>query len=136
MEVPFFIKPTSTIVSPIIIKTESYSDINTDGSENKQLAADFDEDIYRLKWTKNGIFGIAWQKTKRPILRINPENGKTKKLAVNSERIWNYSFSKDGDKIAYSASNDDNLTEIYHGDYPLKDSRQNYRVNLRKSIIG
>jgi dipeptidyl aminopeptidase/acylaminoacyl peptidase len=98
--------------------------INTDGSQNKQLAADFDEEISRLKWTKNGIFGIAWQKTKRPILRINPENGKTKILAVNSERIWNYSFSKDGEKIAYTASNDHDLREIYHGDYPLKDSRK------------
>ncbi len=98
--------------------------INTDGSQNKQLAADFDEEISRLKWTKNGIFGIAWQKTKRPILRINPENGKTKSLAVNSERIWNYSFSKDGEKIAYTASNDNDLREIYHGDYPLKDSRK------------
>ena len=98
--------------------------INTDGSQNKQLAADFDEEISRLKWTRNGIFGIAWQKTKRPILRINPENGKTKSLAVNSERIWNYSFSKDGKKIAYTASNDNDLREIYHGDYPLKDSRK------------
>jgi dipeptidyl aminopeptidase/acylaminoacyl peptidase len=98
--------------------------INTDGTQNKQLAADFDEDIYRLKWTKNGIFGIAWQKTKRPILRINPENGKTKKLALNSERIWNYSFSIDGKKIAFAASNDNDLTEIYQGDYPLKDSRK------------
>ena len=98
--------------------------INTDGSQNKQLAADFDEEISRLKWTKNGIFGIAWQKTKRPMLRINPENGKTKSLAINSERIWNYSFSKDGKKIAYTAANDNDLTEIYHGDYPLKDSRK------------
>ncbi|MGB5361336.1 MAG: S9 family peptidase [Eudoraea sp.] len=98
--------------------------INTDGTQNKQLAADFDEEIYRLKWTKSGIFGVAWQKTKRLILRINPENGKVKSLPVNSERIWNYSFSKDGEKIAYTASNDNDLTEIYYGDYPLKNSRK------------
>jgi len=98
--------------------------INTDGSRNKQLAADFDENINGLKWTKNGIFGIAWQKTQRPVLRIDPENGKAKILAISSERIWNYSFSKDGDKMAYAASNDNDITEIYHSDYPTKDSRK------------
>jgi dipeptidyl aminopeptidase/acylaminoacyl peptidase len=98
--------------------------INTDGSQNKQLAADFDENINGLKWTKNGIFGIAWQKTQRPVLRIDPENGKAKILAISSERIWNYSFSKDGDKMAYAASNDNDITEIYHSDYPTKDSRK------------
>lgn len=98
--------------------------INTDGSRNKQLAADFDENINGLKWTKNGIFGIAWQKTQRPVLSIDPENGKTKILAINSERIWNYSFSKDGNKMAYAASNDNDITEIYHCDYPIKDSRK------------
>lgn len=98
--------------------------INTDGSRNKQLAADFDENINGLKWTKNGIFGIAWQKTQRPVLRIDPENGKAKILPINSERIWNFSFSEDGNKIAYAASNDNDITEIYHSDYPAKDSRK------------
>ena len=98
--------------------------INIDGSQNKQLASDFDENIYGLKWTQNGIFGIAWQKTLRPVIRINPANGKTKILAVNAQRIWNFSFSKDGKKMAYAASNDNDITEIYHGFYPIKDSKK------------
>ena len=44
--------------------------INADGSSNRQLAEDFDEDIYQLKWNKMGIFGTAWQKTKRRIIKI------------------------------------------------------------------
>lgn len=98
--------------------------INTDGSQNKQLASDFDENIYGIKWTQNGIFGMAWQKTLRPFIRINPVNGKTKVLAVNAERIWNYSFSKDAKKMAYTASNDNDLPEIYHSFYPIKDSKK------------
>ncbi|WP_297797980.1 S9 family peptidase [uncultured Eudoraea sp.] len=98
--------------------------INTDGSQNKQLASDFDENIYGLKWTQNGIFGMAWQKTLRPVIRINPVNGKTKVLAINAKRIWNFSFSKDGKKIAYAASNDHDINEIYHGFYPIKDSKK------------
>ncbi|NNL01745.1 MAG: S9 family peptidase, partial [Eudoraea sp.] len=98
--------------------------INTDGSQNKQLASNFDENIYGLKWTQNGIFGMAWQKTLRPVIRINPANGKTKILAVNAQRIWNFSFSKDGKKMAYAASNDNDITEIYQGFYPIKDSKK------------
>lgn len=98
--------------------------INTDGSQNKQLASDFDENIYGLKWTQNGIFGMTWQKTLRPVIRINPVNGKTKVLAINAKRIWNFSFSKDGKKIAYAASNDHDINEIYHGFYPIKDSKK------------
>jgi len=98
--------------------------INTDGSQNYQLASDFDENIYGLKWTQNGIFGMAWQKTRRPVIRINPVNGKTKILASNAERIWNYSFSKDTKKMAYTASNDNDLPEIYYSFYPVKDSKK------------
>ncbi|UCD61485.1 MAG: S9 family peptidase [Flavobacteriaceae bacterium] len=98
--------------------------INTDGTQNKQLASDFDENIYGLKWTPNGIFGIAWQKTLRPVIRINPVNGKTKVMAVNAERIWNFSFSKDGEKMAYAASNNNDITEIYHSLYPFKESKK------------
>jgi len=98
--------------------------INSDGGQNKQLAVDFDEDIYRLKWTPTGIYGIAWQKTLRPVIKINPENGKTKKLVISAKRIWNYSFSKDGKKMAYAASNDNDLTEIYQSEYPQKDSKK------------
>ncbi|MGB3150416.1 MAG: S9 family peptidase [Maribacter sp.] len=94
--------------------------ININGTANKQLAKDFDENLSNVQWNDNGIFAVAWQKTVRPLIKINPKNGNTAILSSKPERIFNYSFSKDGKKIALAGVNDDDLTEIYHGDYPLK----------------
>ena len=88
--------------------------INIDGSGNQQLAKDFDEDIYQLKWNDSGIFGVSWQKTKRQIIKIDPENGRAEVIATSPERIGSYSFSKDGSKIAYTGVNDNDLTEVYY----------------------
>ena len=92
--------------------------IDIDGSNNRQLAKDFDENPFAFKWNSNGIFAISWQKTVRRLIHIDPESGKTSILSKTPERIWNYSFSKDGKKIAYTGSNDDDLTEVYLGDFP------------------
>lgn len=98
--------------------------INIDGSGSRQLAKDFDENISQLQWNKNGIFGVAWQKTNRPIIKIDPKNGNTTMLTTDPKRIWNYSFSNDGKKFAYTGVNDNDLTEVYISDYPLKTFRQ------------
>lgn len=97
--------------------------INIDGSANSQLAKDFDENISRLQWNEMGIFGIAWQKTKRPLIRIIPKSGSTSILTTKPERISSFSFSKDGKKLAYTGVNDDDLMEVYYSDYPLKNSK-------------
>ncbi|MEE9372380.1 MAG: prolyl oligopeptidase family serine peptidase, partial [Saprospiraceae bacterium] len=94
--------------------------INIDGTDNRQLAKDFDENLSRFQWNKNGIFALSWQKTKRPIIKISPKKGNTNILNVGSKRIWNYSFSKDGNDLTYTGVNDNNLTEVYYSDYPLK----------------
>lgn len=103
---------------------EKLFSINIDGSDNKQLAKDFDENLYALKWNENGIYGIAWQKTKRPLIGIHPKNGSTTLLITKPARIFSYSISKDGKKIAFTGVNDDDLTEVYYGDYPLQNVKQ------------
>ncbi len=93
--------------------------INIDGSKKTQLAKDFDEDLSRFQWTTNGIYAIAWQKTQRPLIKINPKNGKYTVLPANLKRIWSYSFSKDGKQLAYTGVNDTNLSEVYYSDANL-----------------
>ncbi|WP_273566501.1 S9 family peptidase [Maribacter halichondriae] len=95
--------------------------INVDGTENQQLAEDFDEDLFAIQWNPNGIFALSWQKTKRPLIHIDPKNGKTKMLEKGPERIYGYSFSKDGKKMAFTGVNDSDLTEIYQTTYPIKE---------------
>ncbi len=105
--------------------------IDIDGTNKQQLAKNFDEDIYRLQWNSNGIFGIAWQKTKRPLVKINPKNGKTTIQKLGPERIWSYSFSKDGKKISYTGSDDSSLAEVFHNDYLSKDIKQTTKITTQ-----
>ena len=102
-------------------KNPRYYRIDHDGANNKQLASTFDEELYNVIWTDNGIFAVAWQKTVRSFLRVNPENGKAKILLNNPARIWSFSFSKNGNRIALSGSQDNSVAEIYTSDFPIKD---------------
>ena len=97
--------------------------INIDGSGKKQLAKDFDENLSRVEWNKKGIFAIAWQKTNRSMIKIDPKNGNHEILATDSKRIWSYSFSKNGDLLSYTGVNDTNLSEVYHSDYPINKTK-------------
>lgn len=98
--------------------------INADGSDKKQLAQNFDENLSRIQWNKNGIFAISWQKTDRPLIKIDPKNGNSTILPLGLKRIWNYSFSKDGKHLAFTGVNDDNLTEVYFSEYLSKDTQK------------
>lgn len=108
--------------------------INLDGSGNLELAKDFDENISRIQWNSAGIFAVAWQKTKRSMIRINPKNGNTTMIANGLQRTWDLSFSDDAKQIAYTGVDDTDLTEIYKSDYPLKTA--NKITNSSNQIAG
>lgn len=93
--------------------------IDSDGSNNRQIAQGFDEDLFALQWNTKGIFALSWQKTLRRLIQIDPQNGNTQIVSETPERIWNYSFSDEGTKIAFTASNDTELTEVYTADFPF-----------------
>ncbi|NAS30456.1 prolyl oligopeptidase family serine peptidase [Flavobacteriaceae bacterium R38] len=101
-----------------------YFRINLDRSGNRQLAGDFDENIAGMVWNDSGIIGIAWQKTKRVLVSVNPKNGKTTILKNNLERTVDFSFSSDGKQITYTGANDNDLTEIYKSSYPIKNPKK------------
>ncbi|MEL6559536.1 MAG: S9 family peptidase [Bacteroidota bacterium] len=87
--------------------------IKIDGKKNKELAADFDEDLGQLQWNSNGIYGIAWNKTKRTVLKIDEKSGKVTRLKTDQDRVFSISFSKDADQVAYLANTDDSLNEMF-----------------------
>lgn len=87
--------------------------IDIDGKNNKQLAKDFDENIGNLKWLDENIVGIAWQKTNRPIVSIDPETGNVDKWITGINRHYDYSITKDGRAVVYTGNTDSTLTEIY-----------------------
>ena len=101
-------------------KNDLFFRIDIDGGNERQLAADFDENIYGLRWTQAGIFGTAWQKTSRPVVTIDPENGATDILKGDLDLIWQLSFDRSGEGLVYIGRNHNGLSEIHKTDSNFK----------------
>jgi len=98
--------------------------IDIDGSGNQELAADFDENINNLSWIPQGIFGTAWQKTVRPIVRIDPKSGKARMLEAGPQQTWSLNFDKSGDRMVSGGRNFDDLSEVWMADIKFKEVKR------------
>jgi dipeptidyl aminopeptidase/acylaminoacyl peptidase len=87
--------------------------ISLDTKISRQLAKNFDEQIGGLTWRNSGIYFIAWNKTKRPMYKINPKTGEVNLFLSNPEQIFGVTFSKSGDRFAIHARGHDQLNEIF-----------------------
>jgi len=90
-----------------------YFTIDIHTKEKIQLAKNFDEEFKNFNWTKNGIYALASQKTKVQLFLINPSNGNIQQLSKTPDRIYEFSISKDGSRMAFLGDNDESLKEIY-----------------------
>ncbi len=93
-----------------------YFRIDIDGSNGKELATGFDENLSSLTWTKKGIYCTAYQQTVRPLFLMDPDKGSIKPILATPARIYAFTLSKAGDKMAIMGVNDESLTEIYLAD--------------------
>lgn len=81
--------------------------------KERQLARDLDEDLGGFIWKNSGIYGTVWQRVNHPLYRIDPVNGTFSVLMNIPEQIFNISFSYDGQMLAYTGRNGDQLTDVY-----------------------
>ncbi len=109
--------------------------INTDGSENTELAMDLDEEISGGEWTGSGIYALAFKKSLRKIIRVNPNSGQTEMIMAGPERIFDLSFSKNGERMAFTAVNDDDLTEVYVSPAPFT-GKQTRKISTMSDQIA
>ena len=93
-----------------------YFRIDIDGKNIKELGKEFDENLSGLKWTRNGIYATAYQKTLRPLFLMNPDNGEIRKVLESPARIYGFSISRNGTKMAFTGTEDDSLSEVYIND--------------------
>lgn len=93
--------------------------MNINGSGKRQLAKDFDEDLFRLRWNDKGIFAMAFRKTRLTLMRIDPGEGTAREIKTGSEIVSAYSFSDEGNHMAYAGSNGSDLNEVYRCVYPI-----------------
>ncbi|MGC9343684.1 MAG: S9 family peptidase [Bacteroidales bacterium] len=90
-----------------------YFRIDIDGNKMKELGKDFDENLSGLEWTESGIYATAYQKTVRPLLIMDPDNGKVKEVLDRPARIYGFTISDDGKTLAFIGASDETLPEIY-----------------------
>ena len=91
-----------------------------DGSKIKEVAEQFDENLYGVTWNDAGMFASAFQQTNRQLVEINPRNGKVSAVLTNPARIRDWSFSARGDQLAFIAEDGDRLREIYRTPFPVR----------------
>lgn len=87
--------------------------IDVPSKKTRQLAVDLDEDVAGFTWNATGIYTSQWNKTKRPVYRIDPATGKYGMLGNLPEQVYGMSFSKKGDRFAFTGRNGNQLTEVF-----------------------
>ncbi|MEL6945518.1 MAG: prolyl oligopeptidase family serine peptidase, partial [Bacteroidota bacterium] len=83
---------------------------------SRQIAKDFDENLSNLTWTRKGIYATAWQRTTRPMLRIDPVSGEVSIIRSKPGQIYSFTISDDGQEMAFYGENGDDIREIYRAD--------------------
>ncbi|MFZ6000556.1 MAG: S9 family peptidase [Bacteroidota bacterium] len=87
--------------------------ININNKSTRPLAKDLDEDLGGLTWKPSGIYSAVWNKTGRPIYKIDPTTGAHAVFINQPEQIFSLAFSKANDKLAFTARNANQLNEVF-----------------------
>jgi dipeptidyl aminopeptidase/acylaminoacyl peptidase len=98
---------------------------------SREIATDIDEYRSVTDWNKQGLFLGALERTKQKQYTVDVKTGKTKALDLPYDLIGGVSFSRNTDKIALTARNYAELSEVYTGSFkqPLK-KLTNYTAQL------
>lgn len=108
--------------------------ISSEGGRPMRMMSGFDENIQIVDWNPSGIYFSAWQKTKRPIFKLNPDTGKVHLFAATPMNIWSMDFTDDGKIMALSAQEPETLPEIYKT--PVDPYRPAAITHFSKQIEG
>lgn len=87
--------------------------VRAEGGEPVRLAAAHDEQISSPTWTERGIFFTAWNRTVRPLYRLNPDTDQLSQVQNLPEQVLSFDLTPDGSKLAFRGRNGDELAEVY-----------------------
>jgi dipeptidyl aminopeptidase/acylaminoacyl peptidase len=107
-----FTSNLSDTLSNFYMNSRLYS-MNLETKATRQLAKNLDEDLGGFIWRPHAIYSSIWNKTNRPIYKVDPATGEHSVFKNSPEQIFGISFSKDGKTFAFSARNGDQLNEIF-----------------------
>ncbi len=87
--------------------------LNIESKVTRQLAKSLDEDLGGFTWERSGIYASIWNKTQRPLYRIDPMSGTHTVFKSSPDQIFSISFSQDGQTVAFTGRNGDQLSEVF-----------------------
>ena len=89
--------------------------ISRDGGQPTRIAADVDENVGSLAWTRSGgLYGLAWQgAASRRLVAIDPTTGRSRILAGGPDIIFSVDFAADGRTVAINGATSTTLGEVY-----------------------
>jgi dipeptidyl aminopeptidase/acylaminoacyl peptidase len=89
--------------------------ISRDGGQPTRIAADVDENIGSLTWTRaGGLYGLVWQgAASRRLVAIDPTAGRSRIIPGGPDLIFSVDFAADGRTAAISGSTPTTLGEVY-----------------------
>ncbi|GHM99990.1 peptidase S9 [Cytophagales bacterium WSM2-2] len=87
--------------------------MNLETKASRQLAKNLDEDLGGFVWKPTGIFGTLWNKTKRPVYKINPATGDFITLKNLPDQVFGLAFTRNGISLAFTGRGDSQLTEVF-----------------------
>lgn len=82
---------------------------------SREIAAGFDENLSDLTWTPTGIYATAYQKTYRPVFTVDANNGSVTPVYEGKRLHYGLSLSDDGTRMAMTARDGVELSEVYLG---------------------
>ena len=94
--------------------------VPADGGPIRSLTDAFDENPGYVAWTNDGIYFSALQKTAGHLFRLDPATLKiTRITSPDNFMAGSYSFTRDGNRMAFSAASPISLNEICVSDFPF-----------------
>ena len=102
-------------------------DIESESST--EVARDFDENLSISDWNANGIYATAYQKTERPVFRLDPVSGSVELIAEPKRLVFGLSLSDDGSMFAMIARDGSEVDEVYRMDAEGADMQQLTKFN-------
>ena len=94
--------------------------VDSNGGTPRVITEGFDEDPDLLKWSPDGIYFSALQKTTSSLFLLDPKTEAVKKIETpGSEIAGQFSFSKDFKHVAYRGTGANQFAEIYASDLPV-----------------
>ncbi len=87
--------------------------VPANGGEITVLTRDFDENPSAVAWLDDGIYFLAFQQTRRQLLRLDPTSGAVTPITGEWPLIWSAHFTRDGRAFTFVGEDSGQIEEIY-----------------------